>query len=65
MELINKILKLDSKRIIDSQFKIEKGVVSGFSIEVFEHETDSYTSYTYYDDEKNRDKDWELLCKIK
>jgi hypothetical protein len=65
MEFKNKLLKIDSKKIIDDNFPIEKGTVSGFSIEVFEPETESFSSYTYYDDEKSRDKDWEILCSMK
>lgn len=65
MDFINKILKTDSKKIIDGNWVFEKGTVSGFSIEVFEPETESFSSYTYYQDEKSRDKDYELLCSIK
>lgn len=65
MDFINKTLKTDSKKIIDGNWAFEKGTVSGFSIEVFEPETDSFSSYTYYQDEKSRDKDYELLCSIK
>lgn len=65
MKFHNKILFQDSKKIIQSSLAFEKGTVSGFSIELFEPETESFTSYTYYDDEINRDKDFELLCQLK
>ena len=65
MKFENKVLKFDSDRIIKEDLNFEKGTVSGFSIEVFEPETESYSSYTYYDDEKKRDKDYELLCELK
>jgi len=61
----NKVLKLDSVKIIKNNLNFEKGTVSGFSIEVFEEETESYSSYTYYNDEKKRNKDYELLCELK
>ena len=65
MKFENKVLKFDSDRIIKEDLNFEKGTVSGFSIEVFEPGTESYSSYTYYDDEKKRDKDYELLCELK
>lgn len=65
MKFENKVLKFDSDRIIKEDLNFEKGTVSGFSIEVFESDTESYSSYTYYDDEKKRDKDYELLCELK
>lgn len=65
MKFENKVLKFDSDRIIKEDLNFEKGSVSGFSIEVFEPDTESYSSYTYYDDEKKRDKDYELLCELK
>jgi hypothetical protein len=65
MKFENKVLKFDSDRIIKEDLNFEKGTVSGFSIEVFEPDTESYSSYTYYDDEKKRDKDYELLCELK
>ena len=65
MKFENKVLKFDSDRIIKEDLNFEKGTVSGFSIEVFEPDTESYSSYTYYGDEKKRDKDYELLCELK
>jgi hypothetical protein len=65
MKFENKVLKFDSDRIIKEDLNFEKGTVFGFSIEVFEPDTESYSSYTYYDDEKKRDKDYELLCELK
>lgn len=64
MDFINKILKSDAKKIIDNNWNFEKGTVSRFSIEVFEPETESFSSYTYYGDKKSRDKDYELLCQL-
>lgn len=65
MDFINKILKSDSKKIVDNNWHFEQGDVSGFSIEVFEPETESFSSYTYYEDEESRNKDYELLCQLK
>ena len=63
-EIINPILRIDIDRIVDQKYPFEKGGVSGFSIEIFIPETESYSSYIYYDDEKNRDNDFEILCKF-
>lgn len=64
-EIINPVLRQDIDKIINQKLSIEKGTVSGFSIEVFIPETESFSSYIYYQDEKNRDNDWEIICKIK
>lgn len=63
-EIINPVLRLDIKKIIDKKYPFEKGSISGFSIEIFIPETESYSSYIYYDNEKNRDNDFEILCKF-
>lgn len=65
IKIKNNILQKDFQRIINDDLNFEKGNVSGFSIEVFEPETESYSSYIYYDDEKSRDKDFEILCGLK
>jgi len=65
IEFKNKVLRLDSQSIINNEYKIEKGYIGGYSIEVFEPETESYTSYIYYNDEKNRDIDYEILSNIR
>jgi hypothetical protein len=65
IKIINSVLQKDFQKIINEKLSFEKGNVSGFSIEVFEPETESYSSYIYYNDEENRDKDWEILCELK
>ena len=64
-EIINPVLRLDIEKIVNQNLSFEKGSVSGFSIEVFIPETESYSSYIYYDNEKNRDNDFEIICKLK
>lgn len=61
-EFDNKILKSNLSTILDNNYSFEKGNVSGFSIEVYEPETDSFSSFLYYNDEESRDKDYGLLC---
>lgn len=63
-EIINPVLRLDIEKIINQKLSFNKGSVSGFSIEVFIPETESYSSYIYYDNEKNRDNDFEIICKL-
>jgi hypothetical protein len=56
----NFALKRDLKEILSNPqniTRIEKGDVSGNSIEIEFKEPISSSSYTYYDNEKNRDKD--------
>jgi hypothetical protein len=65
IKISNIVLQKDFQKIINNKLDFEKGTVSGFSIEVFEPETESYSSYIYYDDEKKRDKDFEILCNLK
>lgn len=65
MKFKNKVLSQDLKKILENKLVFKKGKVSGFSIEIFEPETESYSSYIYYDDEYNRDKDYKLLCDLK
>lgn len=65
IKIINSVLQKDFQKIINHKLSFEKGNVSGFSIEVFEPETESYSSYIYYDDEKSRDNDFEILCGLK
>lgn len=64
-EIINPVLRLDIEKMVNQNLSFEKGSVSGFSIEVFIPETESYSSYIYYDNEKNRDNDFEIICKLK
>jgi len=63
-EIINPVLRQDIEKIISKKLSFNKGTVSGFSIEVFQPDTDSYSSYIYYDSEKNRDNDWEIICQL-
>jgi hypothetical protein len=65
IKINNSVLQKDFQKIINEKLDFEKGNVSGFSIEVFEPETESFSSYIYYEDEKKRDKDYETLCKLK
>ena len=58
------MLKNDLKQILQKPNKIvsvEKGTVSGFSIEIEETDPQSFSSYTYYEDEKLRDADFDEL----
>jgi hypothetical protein len=65
IKINNSVLQKDFQKIINEELDFEKGNVSGFSIEVFEPETESFSSYIYYEDEKKRDKDYETLCELK
>jgi len=51
--------------IIDNNIDFRKGMVSGFSIEIHEDDPESFTSFTYYKNENERDSDYELLLKMK
>lgn len=51
--------------IIDNNIDFRKGMVSGFSIEIREDDPESFTSFTYYKTENERDSDYELLLKMK
>jgi hypothetical protein len=55
----NTELRKDAVRIAGEGLAYSKGTASGFSIEV--EEDGSSSSYVYYQDEKSRDKDFELL----
>jgi hypothetical protein len=65
IKIINSVLQKDFQKIINENLSFERGNVSGFSIEVFEPDTESYSSYIYYNDEESRDKDWKILCELK
>ena len=63
---VNVVLKNDLKNItknIDG-FEISKGNVSGNSIEITEKNTQSESSYVYYERDGDRDKDYDLLLEI-
>ncbi len=62
--IVNIALKNDLKEILSNPSKIvsvSKGDVSGFSIEVEENDPQSFSSYTYHEDEKLRDADFDEL----
>lgn len=63
-KIVNIALKNDLKEILVNPSNIAsvtKGELSGFSIEVEEKEPQSFSSYTYYEDEKLRDADFDEL----
>ena len=60
----NKSLKTDLKKILASKeniVKVKKGDISDFSIEIEFIEPSSFSSYIYYENEKNRNLDFEKL----
>ena len=60
----NKSLKSDLKKILASKeniVEVKKGDISDFSIEIEFIEPSSFSSYIYYENEKNRDLDFEKL----
>ena len=63
-KIVNIALKNDLKEILENPSNIAsvtKGEVSGFSIEIEEKEPQSFSSYTYHEDEKLRDADFDEL----
>jgi hypothetical protein len=48
-------------KIVSEGLIFTKGTISGFSIEVEDPDKNSSTSYLYYQDEKSRDSDFNLL----
>lgn len=63
-KIVNIALKNDLKEILSNPSKIasvEKGTVSGFSIEIEEKDPQSFSSYTYHEDENLRDADFDEL----
>lgn len=66
MEKIKKKeLKIMVDTIMKNNLKFYKGTISGNSIEVEEHDPDSFTSFTYYEDSDSRDSDFEILTYIR
>lgn len=66
MEIIkfhNKTLNDDFKEIITNDYTINKGLVSGNSIEVLYDSTS--VSYVYYDNVEKRDFDFDKIIEIK
>jgi hypothetical protein len=61
----NKELKAMSSIIVEKGLEFRKGTVSGHSIEIVELDPESFTSFIYYDDEKARDHDFDLLTGLK
>ena len=63
---VNIVLKNDLKELTEKikGIEITKGDVSGNSIEVTELETNSQSSYVYYDRVADRDRDYELLLEL-
>jgi len=63
---VNIVLKNDLKELTEKVKNIEitKGDISGNSIEVTELETNSQSSYVYYDRDADRDRDYELLLEL-
>jgi hypothetical protein len=63
-KIVNIALKNDLKNFLKNPNNIgevRKGEVSGASIEVEEKDPQSFSSYTYYENEKLRDADFEEL----
>ena len=63
---VNIVLKNDLKELSQKvkDIEISKGDVSGNSIEITELETNSQSSYVYYDRAGDRDRDYELLLEL-
>jgi hypothetical protein len=63
---VNIVLKNDLKELKQkvNDIEISKGDVSGNSIEITELETNSQSSYVYYDRAGDRDRDYELLMEL-
>jgi hypothetical protein len=60
----NKELKTMIPSIIENKLKFYKGNISGNSIEIEEHEPDSFTSFIYYESDIRRDEDFLELEKL-
>lgn len=61
----NKEVKAMATEIVEKGIEFEKGTVGGFSIEIVESDPESHTSFIYYDDEKKRDSDFDLLSQLR
>jgi hypothetical protein len=60
-------LRHDSRELlknIENIGEIKTGEISGHSIEIELLETATHSSYTYYDNKKNRDDDFKLLNEL-
>lgn len=60
----NKEVKAMASEIVDKGIEFKKGTVGGYSIEIVESDPESHTSFIYYDDEKKRDSDFDLLSQL-
>lgn len=63
IKLHNKTLNDDLKEIIENDYTISKGLVSGNSIEVLYDSTS--VSYIYYNNNEQRDLDFNKLIELK
>jgi hypothetical protein len=63
IKLYNKTLNDDLKEIIENDYKISKGPVSGNSIEILYDSTS--VSYVYYKNIEERDFDFDKLNELK
>jgi hypothetical protein len=61
----NKEVKAMASEIVEKGIEFEKGTVGGYSIEIVESDPESHTSFIYYDDEKKRDSDFDLLSQLR
>ena len=61
----NKEVKTMSSEIVDKGIDFKKGTVGGYSIEIEESDPESHTSFIYYEDEKARDSDFDLLTELR
>ena len=61
----NKEVKLMASEIVEKVIDFKKGTVGGYSIEIEESDPESHTSFIYYDDEKKRDSDFDLLSQLR
>ena len=61
----NKEVRDMAALIIENHLDFKKGTVGGYSIEIEERYPESHTSFIYYDDEKKRDSDFDLLSQLR
>jgi hypothetical protein len=61
----NKEVKAMSSMIVESGLEFKKGNVGGYSIEIEESDPQSFTSFIYYEEEKKRDNDFDLLSQLR
>ena len=61
----NKEVREMATLIIENCIDFKKGTISGHSIEIVENDPESFTSFTYYEDEAGRDSDFNILTQLK